>query len=231
MIRFFFRPACARRGCRTRRRLWSSARDDEDLAIGLGPLVGHADAEARHLRVHDLLAVALPAPPWPSIKVRVSCDDLSLAPSEPLRDCNYAQCEEAPRQRKEMDSRHCNGSQRREMDHRAQARALVRPPSSLSNPALRDRRYEVPIYAAFIAISRRFRVPASNFGLWAHFRRLSPSCKIPFPARLGQAGGAAESGEVTLSRTGNSGGIGFQSQRLELAATPIGVQVSQAFDV
>ena len=48
---------------------------------------------------------------------------------------------------------------------------------------------------------------------------------------LGQAGGAAESGEVTLSRTGNSGGIGFQSQRFELAATPIGVQVSQAFDV
>ena len=48
---------------------------------------------------------------------------------------------------------------------------------------------------------------------------------------LGRAGGAAESVEVTLSRTGNSGAIGFQSQRFELAATPIGVQVSQAFDV
>ena len=190
MIRFF-RPACARRGCcRTRRRLWSSARDDEDLAIGLGPLVGHADAEVRHLRVHDLIALALPAPPSGR---RSRCGFLAMIRLWHLRShfgaYNCAQCEEVPRQRREMDSRRCNGSQRWEKDHqltlneRAYVRAL-RPPSSLPNPTLRDRRYEVPIYAAFIAISRRFRVSAILVsGLT--FRRLSPSCKIPFPARIG----------------------------------------------
>ena len=60
------------------------------------------------------------------------------------------------------------------------------------------------------------------------FRRLSPSCKILFPARMPRG---RKGVEVTLSRAGNSGGIGLQSQRFVLAATPIGVQVSQAFDV
>ena len=82
-----------------------------------------------------------------------------------------------------------------------------------------------------IAISRRFRVTASNFGLWAHFPApVSVLQKSRSQRGLRRAGAAAERVEVTLSRTGNSGGIGFQSQRFELAATPIGVQVSQAFD-
>jgi hypothetical protein len=76
--------------------------------------------------------------------------------------------------------------------------------------------------------------PLIRFFRWS-LSSLSRACRRPAKSRsqrgLGRAGCAAESGEVTLSRTGNSGGIGFQSQRFELAATPIGVQVSQAFDV
>ena len=88
----------------------------------------------------------------------------------------------------------------------------------------------MPIYAAHCDIPA-LSGHCEQFWSGLTFRRLSPSWKNPVPsADCCRAGGAAERVEVTLSRTGNSGGIGFQSQRFELAATPIGVQVSQAFD-